>query len=134
MTGVGLIEDTKIHRDRAVPILTDHLAATLTEVVSGRKSDEYLFPVAGIPMRDSYFRYRLDKACEPTGLKGVSPKNLRHTAGNLALQTGEHSCGAKLLGHKPATTTVNVYAHMLPDVFDNLAVAIDRAATGAVED
>jgi hypothetical protein len=32
------------------------------------------------------------------------------------------------LGHKNVTTTVNVYAHKLPDDLDNLAAAMDTAA------
>ncbi|WP_255783312.1 tyrosine-type recombinase/integrase [Mycobacteroides abscessus] len=133
VTGVGLVEDTtKTHQERVVPILTDHLAATLTEVTQGRKGDEYLFPVAGGPMRNSYLRHRLDKACETAKLEAVTPKTLRHTAGSLALQAGASIVVVqKLLGHKSATTTMNVYAHMLPDDFDNLATAMNNAATGA---
>jgi site-specific recombinase XerC len=37
----------------------------------------------------------------------------------------------KLLGHRNATTTMNVYSHMLPDDFDKLAAAMDAAAKGA---
>jgi site-specific recombinase XerC len=37
----------------------------------------------------------------------------------------------KLLGHRDATTTMNVYSHMLPDDFDKLAAAMDVAAKGA---
>jgi integrase len=39
-------------------------------------------------MRNSYFRWRFDKACEIAGLTGISPKTLRHTAGSLALKSG----------------------------------------------
>jgi len=35
---------------------------------------------------------------------------------------------SKLLGHKNVTTTINIYAHQLPDDFDNLAAAMDKAA------
>jgi site-specific recombinase XerD len=34
----------------------------------------------------------------------------------------------KLLGHRNATTTLNVYSHMLPDDFDTLAAKMDAAA------
>jgi integrase len=37
----------------------------------------------------------------------------------------------KLLGHRNATTTMNVYAHQLPDDFDSLAKAMDTAARAA---
>ena len=36
---------------------------------------------------------------------------------------------SKLLGHGNVTTTMNIYAHQLPDDFDNLALALDKAAS-----
>ena len=36
----------------------------------------------------------------------------------------------KLLGHRNATTTMNVYANLMPDDFDNLSARMD-AAMGA---
>ncbi|EHB45757.1 integrase family protein [Mycolicibacterium rhodesiae JS60] len=79
-------------------------------------------------MRNSYFRWRSDKACEGAGLTGISIKTLRHTTGSLALAQGASVVTAqKLLGHKDATTTLRVYSHMLPDDFDNLAAAMDEA-------
>ncbi len=131
VTGVGLVEDTtKTHQDRSVPILTSRLADTLKDATEGRESDEYLFPAPdGGPMRNSYLRHRFDMACTDAGLAGITLKTLRHTAGSLALQAGASIVVVqKLLGHKSATTTMNVYAHMLPDDFDNLAVAMDAAA------
>jgi hypothetical protein len=37
------------------------------------------------------------------------------------------------MGHRNATTTMNVYSHMLPDDFDNLAAKMDIAARAAVK-
>lgn len=133
VTGAGLIEDTtKTHQARSVPILTEQLTDTLRSVVKGRRADEYLFPAPdGGPMRNSYFRHRFDKAAAEAGLEGVSPKTLRHTAGSLALKSGASIVTtSKLLGHHNVTTTMNVYSHMLPDDFDNLAAAMDKAAKG----
>ena len=63
------------------------------------------------------------------GAENVSPHSLRHTAGSLALASGASVVTVqKLLGHRNATTTMNVYSHMLPDDFDNLAAAMDKAA------
>lgn len=131
---VGLVEDTtKTHATRSVPILTDELADTLAALVGSRSADEYLFPApdAG-PMRNSYFRWRFDKACAAIGLTGVTPKTMRHTAGSLAIASGASVVTVqRLLGHKDATTTLRVYAHMLPDDFDNLAVAMNTASKSA---
>jgi integrase len=136
VTGEGLIEDTtKTHQARSVPILTDQLAQTLREVTRGRGVDEYLFPAPdGGPSRNSYLRYRLDKAAAEAGLTGISIKTLRHTAGSLALKTGATIVTvSKLLGHHNVTTTMNVYSHMMPDDFDNLAAAMDKAARAAAK-
>jgi hypothetical protein len=38
---------------------------------------------------------------------------------------------SKLLGHSNVTTTMNVYSHMLPDDFDNLAAGMDTAVQAA---
>ena len=116
-----------------MPILTSELADVLAEVTQGRRNTAYLFPAPdGGPMRNSYFRWRFDKACANTGLTGISPKTLRHTAGSLALASGASVATVqRLLGHQDATTTLRVYSHMMPDDFDNLAVAMDSAARKA---
>jgi len=76
------------------------------------------------------FRWQFDKAVSKVGLTGVTPHTLRHTAGSLALNTGASVVTVqKLLGHRNPTVTMNVYAHMLPDDFDNLAAAMDQALT-----
>jgi integrase len=134
ISGTGLVEDTtKTSATRSVPILTDELARTLATTIEGRCRTEYLFPAPeGSPMRNSFFRWRFDKACAGAGLTDISPKTLRHTAGSLALASGATVVTVqRLLGHKDATTTLRVYSHMMPDDFDNLAVAMNTAATEA---
>lgn len=134
VTGVGLVEDTtKTHQVRSVPILTSALADTLKAAVEGRRPEEHLFPAPnGGPMRNSFFRWRFDRACQAAELTGVSPKTLRHSAGSLALATGASlPTASKLLGHAKVSTTADVYSHMLPDDFDNLAAEMDKAARAA---
>lgn len=136
VTGEGLKEDTtKTHQTRSVPILTRELANALKRVTANRLPGEYLFPgVDGGPMRNSYFRWRFDKACAEAGLTGISPKTLRHTAGSLELKSGATIVTtSKLLGHHNVTTTMNTYSHMLPDDFASLAKAMDKAARAAAE-
>jgi integrase len=134
VTCVGLVEDTpKTHHVRPVPILTTALIDTLKAVVAERQPGEYLFPGPdGGPMRNSYFRWRFDRACQGAGLGGISPKTLRHSAGSLALASGASlPTTSRLLGHTKVSTTADVYSHMLPDDFDNLAAAMDAAARAA---
>lgn len=134
VTGIGLVEDTtKTSQVRSVPILTTQLAEVLTEHVAGREPNELLFPAPdGGPMRNSHFRWRLDRACESVRLTGMSIKTLRHTAGSLALASGATlPTTSRLLGHAKVSTTADVYSHMLPDDFAALAKAMDSAARAA---
>jgi integrase len=101
----------------------------LTGVIEAREPSEYLFPAAdGGPMRNSYLRWRLDKACKTTGLIGISIKTLRHSAGSLALAIPGTSVVvvSRLLGHAKVSTTADIYTDMLPDDFDALSAAMDR--------
>jgi integrase len=131
VTGDGHVEDdTKTHQDRIVPILTEFLADILADVIADRDPCEYLFPHHdGGPIPLDWFRWRFDKAAEHMCMTGISPKTLRHTAGSLALGAGASVVTVqKLLGHRSPMTTMNVYSHMLPDDFDNLAKAMNKAA------
>ncbi|SKY52228.1 phage integrase family protein [Mycobacteroides abscessus subsp. massiliense] len=132
--GQGRVEgDTKTHQRRAVPILTTACVEELRQAVEGRDADEFLFPGPdGTAMTVGWFRVRFDKAVAALGLGKVTPHTLRHTAGSLALSEGASVATVqKLLGHRNATTTMNVYSHMLPDDFDNLAAAMDSATRNA---
>jgi integrase len=130
--GQGRVEGgTKTHQRRGVPILTARLADELERLIAGRDPSEFLFPGPdGGAMSVGWFRVRFDRATAALGLEGVTPHTLRHTAGSLALASGASVVTVqKLLGHRNATTTMNVYSHQLPDDFDNLAAAMDRATT-----
>lgn len=121
--------DTKTHQRRSVPILTTALLDELSSLVADREPSEYLFPGAGSgAMTLGRFRWQFDQAVAKLRLDGVTPHTLRHTAGSLALASGASVVTVqKLLGHRNATTTMNVYSHMLPDDFDNLSAAMDVA-------
>lgn len=129
--GQGRVEgDTKTHQRRSVPILTTACVEELREAVAGRDPSEFLFPGPdGLAMTVGWFRVRFDKAVEKLEYGEVTPHTLRHSAGSLALSEGASVVTVqKLLGHRNATTTMNVYSHMMPDDFDNLAAAMDKAS------
>jgi integrase len=128
--GKGRVEGpTKTHQARSAPILTQSLVDALRDAIRDREPSEFLFPGPdGNAMTVGWFRVRFDKACAAAGLTGITPHTLRHTAGSLALASGASVVTVqKLLGHRNATTTMNVYAHQLPDDFDNLAAAMNAA-------
>lgn len=123
---------TKTHQERWVP-LPRFVMDMVADVIRGRDDTEFAFSLAdGRPMPLDYFRWRFDKACAAADLVDVTPKTLRHTAGSLALAAGATIVTvSKMMGHKDVTTTMNIYAHELPDDFDNLAAAMDSAARNA---
>jgi integrase len=128
--------ETKTHQRRSAPILTTALAEELKQVVQERDPSEFLLPGPdGGAMTIGWFRARFDTAVAKLGVAGVTPHTLRHSAVSLALQSGASVATVqKLLGHRNATTTMNVYSHMLPDDFDNLAAAMDRATSKPLPD
>ncbi|MGV0793558.1 tyrosine-type recombinase/integrase [Mycolicibacterium sp. XJ1819] len=135
VTGKGHVEgDTKTHQVRMVPIMTQTLVDALAKEIRDRERSQYLFPTDdGGLMTLGWFRWRFDQAAATAGLTGITPKTLRHTAGSLALASGASVVTVqRLLGHRNATTTMNVYSHMLPDDFDTLAAAMDIAATPGI--
>jgi integrase len=107
----------------------------VADAIRDRDESEFVFArPGGEAMPLDYFRWRFDKACTSAGLIDVTPKTLRHTAGSLALAAGATIVTvSKMMGHRNVTTTMNTYAHELPDDFDNLAAAMDSAARKAAE-
>ncbi|WP_397517365.1 tyrosine-type recombinase/integrase [Rhodococcus sp. BP22] len=56
------------------------------------------------------------------------PHELRHTAASLAIQSGANvKVVQRMLGHKSATLTFDLYGHLYADDLDSVADALDRA-------
>lgn len=128
---MGMVEGgSKTHQSRSVPLprfVMDKLAAHITD----RPADALVFPYHdGTWIPRDWFAFRLEKAAAAVGIAGVTPHVLRHTAGSLALASGASVVTvSKLLGHQSPVLTMTVYSHQMPDDFDNLAAAMDLAAT-----
>jgi integrase len=76
-------------------------------------------------LRLTNFRRRcFDVAAQTVGLAGLTPHELRHTAASLAIGAGANvKAVQRMLGHKSAAMTLDVYA----DLFDDdLAAVADR--------
>jgi integrase len=106
--------------------LRDDLASQL----AGRGPDDLVFPsTAGTPLRvQSFRRWRFDRAAAESGLEGLVPHELRHTAASLAIASGASIKGVQsMLGHASAAMTLDRYGHLFGDESDAVADRMDAA-------
>lgn len=130
VTGKGIVlTDTKNHTTREVPIPVT-LAKDLRELLHGRDSDALVFPShKGGYLTSTEFRWVFDAAAKTVGLEGVVPHSLRHTAASLAISAGANiKVVQRMLGHKTATLTLDLYGHLFPDDLDAVAEGMEAGA------
>ena len=69
-------------------------------------------------------------AIRRSGVPHITPHDLRHTAASLAVQAGAHvKVVQRMLGHKSAAMTLDTYADLFEDDLDDVAAAMDTAAS-----
>jgi integrase len=68
-------------------------------------------------------------------MDGLTPHELRHTAASLAVSSGANvKAVQRMLGHKSAAMTLDVYSGLFDDDLDALADRMDAAAAGNLAD
>jgi len=94
----------------------------------GNGVSPYIFPsVDGRYMRQDTARAVMRRTCERAGVPLLSPHALRHSVGTFHISEGRDAVTvAALLGHAQTSTTLNIYAHALPDKLR--AMTLNRAA------
>ncbi|WP_327096983.1 site-specific integrase [Nocardia vinacea] len=135
VTGQGVVEsDTKNHTTRSVPV-PRILAKEFSALLGGRRPDALVFPShRGGYLTSTEFRWVFNQAAADVGLKGVVPHSLRHTAASLAISAGANiKVVQKMLGHKTATLTLDLYGHLFPDDLDAVADGMDAGARTAAD-
>ncbi|WP_083913372.1 tyrosine-type recombinase/integrase [Nocardia concava] len=133
VTGKGYVEtDTKNHTTRAVPIPAS-LAKELRALIKDCDANELVFPSRrGGYLTSTEFCWVFDPAATGAGLNGVVPHGLRHTAASLAISGGANiKVVQKMLGHKTAMLTLDLYGHLFPDDLDAVAEAMEAGAQAA---
>jgi integrase len=111
------------------------VAAELGIVVAGRGPDKLVFESHhGGVLRSSNFRRDVfGPAAGASGLDGLVPHALRHTAASLAIAAGaDVKVVQQMLGHKSATMTLDLYGHLFESRLDEVADRLDAAANAAV--
>jgi integrase len=83
---------------------------------------------AGCPLNLRNFRRNVfDPAVRAAGLDGLTPHDLRHTAASLAVSSGANVRAVqRMLGHKSAAMTLDVYSGLFDDDLDALAERMDQ--------
>jgi integrase len=126
-----LVEGTpKSHQQRTVPLLP-LVAVDLVEQLADRQPDDLVFTApAGGPLRIGNVRNRVwDPAVRETGLIGLTPHGLRHTAASLYIAAGTPpKVVQRILGHSSIAITLDLYGHLYPDEMDTWAVHLDGVA------
>ena len=133
VTKLGIVEGpTKNHLSRSVPI-PEFVADRLTRQVESKDTDSLIFPSRnGGYLSLGELRWPFDKAAQQTGLDGLVPHELRHTAASLAIAAGANvKVVQRMLGHKTATLTMDLYGHLYADDLDAVAVALNIAANAS---
>ncbi|CAM4474203.1 tyrosine-type recombinase/integrase [Nocardia ninae] len=137
VTGQGtVVTDTKNHTARTVPI-PETLAKDLEKLMEGRELSAYLFPSEkdGGILEYNEFRRVFNEAAKMAGLKGLIPHGLRHTAASLAISAGANiKVVQRMLGHKTAMLTLDLYGHLFPDDLDVVAAGMEAGARAAADE
>ena len=157
--GVMVWGPTKGHERREVAI-PRFLLPDLETTIEGKAPNDLLFtgPRGAVLRSQTFQRAALTLAAEEMGLcapkldaagrpvtvsrarvkvpvftKHFHPHEFRHTAASLAIAAGaDVKVVQRMLGHKSATMTLDLYGHLFTDRLDTIADALDVARVAAL--
>lgn len=112
---IDIRESTKTEEARTIAVF-DQVLPELRTHAADRNPSEPLFPdsTGRNRLRYSSFYKRWTATMKAAGVKGITPHHLRHTSASLMLSTGATIQEVqKQLGHAKASTTLDIYAHLL---------------------
>lgn len=134
-----IVGTTKGHESRTVPIpmfLADMLAARISDAGS---PDDLVFPAVKAEFLRQPTKSRIvegrrvgvkwwERALDECGLPWMTPHDLRHTTASLAVQAGASvKAVQRMLGHKSAAITLDIYADLFDSDLDDVAVRMGAA-------
>ncbi len=117
------------------------LSKPLAALMEGKKLDDLVFTnQRGDVLRNSNWRARVFapavEKCqsEDDTFPAITPHDLRHTAASLAISAGANvKAVQRMLGHKDASMTLNVYSDLFDSDLDEVAANLDKAIVAAQE-
>lgn len=119
---------TATSQDRVVPLVPE-LRDLLRDHVAGKAPDDRVFtgPRGASVNRANYSRREFRTAAAAIGRQGMHPHDLRHTAVSLAIASGASvKVVQAIAGHKDASMTLNVYAHLFAGDLDVLSRRLEK--------
>lgn len=86
------------------------------EVFGWEEMPDFVFTTSnGTPIQPRNYNRVFQQICKKAGLEGVTPHTLRHTWATRLLEAGiPPRAVQELLGHASASTTEDIYSHVLP--------------------
>ncbi|WP_064077553.1 tyrosine-type recombinase/integrase [Prescottella equi] len=122
----GGADDTKTGRHRDVPAGGD-LLLDLENAAEGRARDEWLLTMPdGRGWTLPRWRQLWAAATVEAGLEGLDTYELRHTAASLAIHSGANvKTVQRMLGHRSAAMTLDIYGHLWDEELDTLPTQMD---------
>jgi integrase len=144
ITGQGLVNgQPKTERSRRSIALSADTVALLHEIrgkqmtqqieISDAWTDSgYVFTDAdGLPLDPNLMTRAFKKIVTTAGLPKLTIHGLRHTHATMLLEQGVNpKVVSERLGHASVATTMDIYSHVLPDMQEKAALAIDKALSG----
>jgi len=141
ITGQGLLNgQPKTERSRRSIALSPDTVALLHEIrgrqitqqleVSDAWTDSgYVFTDAsGMPVDPNLATRAFKKVVATAGLPKLTIHGLRHTHATILMEQGVNpKVVSERLGHASPATTMDIYSHVLPDMHEKAALAIDAA-------
>ena len=101
------------------------------EVADAWTDSGYVFTdAAGMPTDPNLATREFKQVITKAGLPKLTIHGLRHTHATLLLEQGVNpKVVSERLGHASVATTMDIYSHVLPDMQEKAALAIDAALT-----
>jgi integrase len=125
--------------DRSVPFPA-FLDNALRARMAGRPADHLLFGEGADGYlktphnQHGWFLHALKRAQKiDSSIPSITPHDLRHTAASLAISSGANvKVIQKMLGHKSAAMTLDIYGELFDDDLDAVGVALDQARADSI--
>lgn len=131
------LELPKSGSTRVIPV-APMVQLALDEQVKGKQAEDFIFAnTRGGHLNVHNWRNRVfNVAVAGAGLdvEGFTPHSLRHTAASMAIAAGANILIVqRMLGHKNAQITLNVYGHLYPSDLDTIGQLIEARYVASLE-